>query len=53
MFAVLFEYGSERGTVIKTFIKNPKSRRFIEQLITAKNLHSPLAHLVRVPHMQD
>lgn len=54
-FAVLFECGSERSAAMKTekFIKNQKSRRFIEQLITAKNLHSSLAHLVRVPHMRD
>jgi putative endonuclease len=51
----IFECSPDRATAMKTekFIKKQKSRILLDQMIAGNILHSSLAHLARVPHVQD
>jgi putative endonuclease len=51
----VYSCGAEQSVAMKIekFIKNQKSRKLIEKLITGGEFTGFLAQLVRVPHMPD
>ena len=50
----VFQCGTDEGYAKKaeTFIKNQKSRKFLERMIEGENLTGGLAQLVRVPYVR-
>ena len=52
---VVYSCGSKQSEAMKIekFIKNQKSKKFIEKLVAAGEFTGILAQLVRVPHLRD
>jgi putative endonuclease len=53
--AGIFQAGEKRADAVQVerFIKNQKSRSFIEKLVSGQELTKKLSQLVRVPHLRD